>query len=120
MRRAALLAAIVVSFAAQASAYTLTDSLKDGNPKGKAIGGAYGPNGWTVQQKDDRIYYVLPRLVSGSIEFTVSGITAQNLNLSDHEIFALYDGGHGISEPINYNPEFRDNHYKQLIRIYGA
>lgn len=99
--------------------FALSDSLKDGKPKGTAVGGTYGSSGWTVTQKTDRIWYSLPRLVEGSIEFTVSGITTSNLTLADHEIFSLYDGGHGISEPINYNPEFRDNHYKQLIRIYG-
>jgi hypothetical protein len=99
--------------------FSLTDSLKDGNPKGKAVGGSYGSSGWTVTQKTDRIWYALPRLVQGSIEFTVTGITTSNLTLADHEIFSMYDAGHGITEPINYNPEFRDNHYKQLIRIYG-
>lgn len=99
--------------------FSLTDSLKDGNPKGTAVGGTYGSNGWTVTQKADRIWYAIPRLIEGSIEFTVSGITTANLDLSDHEIFSMYDAGFGISEPINYNPEFRDNHYKQLIRIYG-
>jgi len=99
--------------------FSLNDSLKDMNPQGNVIGGSLGPNGWTVTGKNDRIWYAVPRLVEGSIEFTVEGITHQNLNLADHEIFAMYDAGHGISEPINYNPEFRDNHYKQLIRIYG-
>jgi len=99
--------------------YSMTDSLKDGNPKGKLVGGSLGANGWTVTQKTDRVWYALPRLVEGSIEFTVSGISTSNLTLADHEIFSMYDAGHGITEPINYNPQFRDNHYKQLIRIYG-
>lgn len=99
--------------------WSMTDSLKDGAPKGNAVGGSYGPDGWTVTGKTDRIWYAIPRLVEGSIEFTVANITTANLDLADHEIFSMYDAGHGIAEPINYNPEFRDNHYKQLIRIYG-
>jgi hypothetical protein len=99
--------------------FSLTDSLKDSQPKGNAVGGSFGPDGWTVTQRTDRIWYALPRLTEGSIEFTVSNITSANLDLADHEIFSLYDSGHGIAEPINYNPEFRDNHYKQLVRIYG-
>jgi hypothetical protein len=99
--------------------FNLNDSLKDNQPKGNPVGGSFGPDGWTVTAKTDRIWYAVPRLVEGSIQFTVSGITHANLNLADHEIFSMYDAGHGIPEPINYNPEFRDNHYKQLIRIYG-
>jgi hypothetical protein len=99
--------------------FSLTDSLKDSQPKGTPVGGSLGPEGWTVTGKTDRIWYALPRLVQGSIEFTVSGITHANLDLADHEIFSLYDAGHGITEPINYDPQFRGNHYKQLIRIYG-
>jgi hypothetical protein len=99
--------------------FDLVDSLKDFQPKGSPVGGAFSDQGWTVQQKTDRIYYALPRLIEGSIAFTISGVTTQNLDLADHEIFSMYDAGHGITEPINYNPEFRDNHYKQLIRIYG-
>lgn len=117
--RSAVVLFVGLAFSSPASAYTLSDSLKDGAPKGKAVGGSYGPSGWTVTGKADRIYYVVPRLVQGSIEFTASNITTSNLSLSDHEIFAMYDGGYGIPEPINYNPEFRDNHYKQLIRVYG-
>lgn len=99
--------------------FSLSDSLKDGQPKGNVVGGALGPSGWTVTGKTDRIWYALPRLVEGAIEFTVSGVTTANLDLADHEIFAMYDAGYGIAEPIKYNPDFRDNHYKQLIRIYG-
>jgi hypothetical protein len=99
--------------------FDLSDPLTDGQPQGNVVGGSLGPTGWTVTAKTDRIWYALPRLVEGSIEFTVAGVTLANLDLADHEIFSLYDAGHGIPEPINYNPEFRDNHYKQLIRIYG-
>jgi hypothetical protein len=99
--------------------FALTDSLKDAPQHGNPVGGSFGPNGWTVTQKNDRIWYAIPRLESGSIEFMVSGITHSNLDLSDHEIFSMYDAGYGIPEPINYNPEFRDNRFKQLVRIYG-
>ena len=67
----------------------------------------------------DRIWYALPRLVSGSVEVTVSNVSEANLPLADHEIFALYEDGYGIGEPIGYAPAFRQNHYKVLLRIYG-
>ena len=113
------LAAAALLVAGRAGAYTLVDSLKDFAPKGTPVGGSFGANGWTVTQKSDLVYYALPRLVEGSIEFTLTGMTTSSLVLADHEIFAMYDAGYGIAEPINYNPEFRDNHYKALLRVYG-
>src|SRR4030095_13926289 len=97
---------------AGAAPFSLTDSLKDGQPQGNPIGGSFGPDGWTVTARTDRLWYAVPRLTQGSIEFTGSGITTGNLDLADHEIFSMYDAGHGIAEPIHYDPEFRDNHYK--------
>jgi hypothetical protein len=99
--------------------FSLNDPLKNAPQAGNPVGGAFGPDGWTVTAKTDRVWYAIPRLVSGSIQFTVTNITTTNLDLADHEIFSLYDAGYGITEPINYNPEFRDNRFKQLIRIYG-
>lgn len=99
--------------------FSLNDSLKNAPQAGNPVGGSFGPEGWTVTAKTDRVWYAIPRLISGSIQFTVTGITIANLDLADHEIFSLYDAGYGITEPINYNPEFRDNRFKQLVRIYG-
>jgi hypothetical protein len=98
--------------------YTLNDPLVDGT-MGTAIGGTFGPEGWTTTDRSDRIVWELPRLVTGSVEFTVTGITIDLLPLADHEIFALYEGGWDIADPIGYNPEFRNNHYKSMIRVYG-
>ena len=98
--------------------FMMTDPLMDGT-MGTAIGGTFGPDGWTTTDRADRIVWELPRLVTGSVEFTVSGITIDLLPLDDHEIFAMYEGGWDIEHPIGYNPEFRNNHYKSMIRIYG-
>lgn len=98
--------------------FSLVDPLVDGTV-GTALGGSFGASGWTVTANADRIYWALPTLAEGSVEFTVSGITLDNLPLNDHEIFGLYEGGLGIEHPINYNPEYRVNHYKSMIRIYG-
>ena len=32
----------------------------------------------------------------------------------------MYEAGYGIGEPIRYSPEFRGNHYKMMVRIYGT
>lgn len=98
--------------------FHLEDSLRGGT-MGNPARGSFGPDGWTVTGVGDRIWYALPRLASGSVEFTVSNISTANLVLPDHEIFAMYEAGYGISEPIDYAPEFRVNHYKILMRIYG-
>jgi hypothetical protein len=99
--------------------FQLVDSLA-GTTAGTQYGGSLGPKGWTVTGNADRIIYAVPRLVSGSVEFTVSGVSLAQLPLNDHEIFAMYEGGYGIADPIPYNPEFRVNHYKAMLRIYGT
>jgi hypothetical protein len=115
---ARLLALLLVCLAAPAAAFRLEDPLRDGTA-GNAVGGAFGPDGWRVTDRTDRLWYALPRLVSGSVEFTVTGMSLDNLPLNDHEIFAMYEAGFGIEEPIDYNPEYRLNHYKGMLRVYG-
>jgi hypothetical protein len=98
--------------------FTLEDPLRNGT-LGNPVGGSFGPDGWTVTAPTDRIWFALPRLAAGSIQFTVTNMSNANLLVNDNEIFALYEAGYGIAEPINYNPEFRNNHYKAMLRIYG-
>jgi hypothetical protein len=70
---------------------------------GLAVGGSFGADGWTVTGAADRVVYVLPRLVEGSVEFTMTNVTMGNLVVNDNELFAMYDG-YGLVEPIGYNP----------------
>ncbi len=114
----AAVAAVPVA-SARAQPFHLDDSLRGGTA-GNATGGSFGPDGWTVTGVSDRIWYALPRLGSGYVEFTVANITIASLPLGDQEIFAMYEDGYGIGEPIVYAPAFRNNHYKILARIYGA
>ncbi len=123
MRRwAAALAGVVLMTAGHevfAWDFTVRDGLR-GATMGNAVGGQFSADGWTVTAKTDLIWYAVPRLVEGYAEFTLSGVTHANLPLEDHEIFSMYEAGYGISEPIRYGNEFRGNHYKCLVRIYGA
>src|SRR5262245_10319212 len=32
----------------------------------------------------------------------------------------MYEDGYGLGEPIHYAPEYRQNHYKIMMRIYGS
>lgn len=119
--QAFVLAAALTALAAPARAqpYHLDDSLR-GTTSGNALGGSFSAAGWTVTAVGDRIWYALPRLASGYAEFTVANVTLATLPLGDHEVFAMYEAGYGIAEPIRYSPEFRGNHYKMLVRIYGT
>lgn len=114
------LVAIMLALPASASAqpFHLDDSLRGGT-SGNPSGGSFGADGWTVTAATDRIWYALPRLASGYVEFTLAHVTEANLPLPDHEIFAMYEDGYGIGEPIGYAPWFRGNAYKVLVRIYG-
>ena len=118
-RRAAPWAAAALWASAPGAAYHLEDPLRGGS-RGNPVGGAFAADGWHVTARTDRVWYALPRLVSGSVEFTVTGITMARLGTTaDNEIFAMYEAGYGISEPIRYAPEFRENAYKCLLRIYN-
>jgi len=111
-------AASLLAASPTAAQFHLEDSLR-GSTTGNATGGSFGAEGWTITGVSDQIWYALPTLTSGSVEFTVTNLTTAALPLADHEIFAMYEAGYGIGEPIRYNPEFRQNHYKILMRIYG-
>lgn len=90
-----------------------------GGTMGTALGGSFGDAGWTVTGKTDRVFWSVPRLVEGKVAFTIAGVTLDNLPLNDHEVFAMYEGGYDIAHPIGYSPEFRNNAFKSMIRIYG-
>ena len=115
----ALMAALIaLAPRAGESFYRMEDSLR-GSSTGNVSGGSFGADGWTVMGNTDRIWYAIPTLGDGFIEFTVTGLSTDNLLLNDHEIFAMYEDAYGIGEPIDYNPAFRNNHYKCFLRIYG-
>src|SRR5262245_14411092 len=42
---------------AGAGPFSLADSLKNSSSAGNPVGGTFGPDGWTVTQKTDRIWY---------------------------------------------------------------
>ncbi len=100
-------------------AFRLEDSLRNGT-RGNQVGGRLAADGWHVTDRRDRVWYALPRLVSGSVEFTLANVTRASLGeTGDNELFAMYEGGYGITEPIRYAPEFRVNHYKCMLRVYA-
>jgi MYXO-CTERM domain-containing protein len=117
MRPVALFALSLLAWSGTSSAFTLDDPLT-GSTKGQVFGGSLGPDGFTTTAGTDAIVWVVPALASGAVQFTVQGLTLDKLPAIDHEIFSMYDG-FGLSEPVSYNPYFRSNNFKMLVRIYG-
>ena len=117
--RTIIFIALAVVARRDAWAYHLEDSLR-GATAGNPVGGSLGPDGWTVTATTDRLWYALPRLTQGSVEFTITNLTQDRLgSTADNEMFAMYEAGYGITEPIPYSPQFRDNDYKCMLRIYN-
>ncbi|MFO0628865.1 MAG: DNRLRE domain-containing protein [Polyangiales bacterium] len=114
-----LVGTLTLALAARdAGAWRLEDSLR-GSTRGNPVGGAVTAEGWRVTGRTDRLWYAIPRLVRGSVEFTVTHLTMSSLgDTSDNELFAMYEAGYGIAEPIAYSA-FRENHYKCMLRIYA-
>jgi hypothetical protein len=86
------------------------------------VGGDLTANGWEVTGRTDRLWYSIPVLTSGAIEFTVANVVSGasgNLPLEDHELFTMYEAGHGISEPIPYLSDYRNNNFKVMLRVPG-
>ncbi len=101
-------------------AYHLEDSLRGGTTVGHPVGGSFDAAGWHVTNRTDRVWYALPRLTSGYVEFTVTNLSNATIGDGEAEMFAMYEAGYGITEPVRYAPEFRENNYKCMLRIYGA
>ncbi len=104
---------------AQPQQFSLRDSLK-GSTKGNLVGGSIGPSGWTTSARSDRLWYEIPTLVEGSIQFVLSGVSNANLVEADNDMFAMYEAGYGMTEPVQYAPQYRENHFKAMIRVYGG
>lgn len=101
--------------------FMLEDSLR-GSSSGNLVGGQITATGWRVTNRQDRIWWEIPPLVEGSIEFTVTGMTngaTSNMTLVAHELFAMYEAGYGMPEPVAYLNDFRNNYYKVMVRVHG-
>jgi hypothetical protein len=116
--RAVLVGIATLAVCGTGQAFTFDDSI-NGSIAGNPIGGGVTADGWKVTERTDRVWYSFPRLRSGFFEITVSGITMATLDLEDHQILAMCEGGYGmvVSSPIQYDPDFRNNHCNSLVRL---
>ena len=99
----------------------LDDSLQ-GSTKGTRAGGSFVAGGWKVTGQYDSIYWHVPTLSKGAVEWNVRGLEPGECRagMEDKtELFHMYDYTFGDSD-ANYNGGYRDNPYKHFVRKIGC
>ena len=103
------------------SALVLDDALQ-GSTIGTRSGGAFVTGGWQVTGKNDTIYWHVPTLTKGAVEFDVRGLqpNERRAGMEDKsELFHMYDHTVGNAD-IDYSGGYRENRFKHFIRKIGA
>ena len=54
---AAVLLVVLCAAVPARAQYTMSDPLRDGATYGHAVGGSFGPDGWTVTDRTDRMWF---------------------------------------------------------------
>jgi MYXO-CTERM domain-containing protein len=85
-----------------------------------SAGGSFGPGGWTTTGDTDTVWWVIPAtLPRGRFEVSATGLAIESsLRGQEHDLFGIY-GPTDRAEPVNYNPWYRNNEFKILVRIFG-
>src|SRR4030095_6264816 len=99
----------------------LDDPLQ-GSTVGTRSGGNFTAGGWKVTGAYDFIYWHVPTLAKGAVEWEVRGLRPGECRggMEDKtEIFHMYDYTVGDSD-ANYNGGYRDNPFKHFIRKIGC
>lgn len=121
MRFAAAALVLLTPFTAIAGEY-VNDPLTSDTFTGRgSMGGTFSASGWTTVNEPDAVWYeVADAIPTGSIEYTVTGLSVGGtLNGVDHDILTFYQAPTGKAEPIPYSPYFRNNDFKAFTRIFG-
>ncbi|MEP0843167.1 MAG: hypothetical protein HRF43_10725 [Phycisphaerae bacterium] len=118
-RRRGLAAALGLLVSASAlRAQLILDDPLTGSTRGTRSGGQFTAGGWKVTGTNDFIYWHVPTLTGGAVEFDVRGLNPGECR-PDHEdkneLFHMYDHTFGHSD-VNYHGGYRDNPYKHFIR----
>ncbi len=104
-----------------AQTLVLQDTLL-GSTSGTRAGGAFVTGGWKAVSQYDSIYWHIPTLAHGAVEWDISGLFPgeSRAGMEDKsELFHMYDYTYNNSD-FNYNPGYRDNPFKQFVRKIGA
>jgi MYXO-CTERM domain-containing protein len=123
-----LFVALVTPASLAAAQVTYIDDPLTASPTGGAVagvtagssGGSFGPEGWTTTGDTDTVWWVIPATIPrGRLEVSATGLSiATSLRGQEHDLFGIY-GPVLREEPVPYNPWFRNNEFKILVRIFG-
>lgn len=125
---AAVFASLLCASAASAQVVTFVNDPLTATPRGAQPGvaagmrgGRFDATGWTTTGDTDTVWYTIPAtLPRGRVEVTVTGLsTATSLVGQEHDLIGIY-GSPERAEPVPYNPWFRNNNFKVLVRVFGA
>src|SRR6185295_12176626 len=97
-----VLFALLASSAAWAQELILDDSLR-GSTQGTTGGGSFSGEGWRVTNKNDSIYWHIPTLPQGAVEFSVRGIIPNDSRPEGNdknEFFHMYDWTYNNADTV--------------------
>ncbi len=102
-------------------ALVLDDPLQ-GATTGTRAGGTFVTGGWMVTGKDDSIFWHVPTITNGAVEWSVTGLAPNECRagMEDKtELFHMYDNTWNNSD-YSYAPGYRDNPFKHFVRKTGC
>ena len=91
----------------------ISDNLIGGTVAGKQYGGVFTGEGYVPGTGTNHILYTVPSTATnGYVEFQVKGVNASQFPAgAEHGFLIMYDG-RGITEPVKYLPDFRENFFR--------
>jgi len=113
---ASVLFVLLSSTLAWSQDLVLDESLRGGSG-GTVGGGSFGPDGWQVTGKNDSIYWHIPTLPQGAVEYSVRGILPNDSRAEGNdknEFFHMYDWTYNNADTI-YDG-YRNGPYKHYVR----
>src|SRR5688572_16109222 len=112
--------------AAQLNAQTLVlDDPLSGSTLGTRAGGSFVGGGWQVTGQHDAIYWHIPTLTRGAVEWDMRGLIPNDgrAGMEDKaELFHMYDYTFGNADEVYVEGDgegYRNNPYKHFVRKIG-
>ena len=90
----------------------IDDSLINGTSQGLQYGGSFSSEGYKPEKDLNHIFYEVPTVSEGYLEFQIKGMTNQSGKPEgDVGFCGMYDG-RGHEEPIPYFDKFKNNFFR--------
>ena len=91
----------------------INDALSGKSSAGTKVGGTFTSEGYAPGRGTNHILYDVPKqIANGYIEFQMKGFNPSSVPKDeDNGFLAIYDG-RGISEPIGYSNDFKQNYFR--------